>query len=213
MLKDKLILLSINPKTGHIQGQTSMNYMLLCATLYDLVLNEKLTISSNKFTVIQGLTGDPVLDDMLNTLSGLQGKKLSTVISKLTFTTSKIYKSQIKHLENIRLISSRPLIWLGIRWGNLYRVIRAEKLKTTQTMLERTLIYGRRTNIENRLLIELLSIGNILHPFFTSREYKTLAAKRAKVLIGSTFEHHHESLSTIRKLIIRHLNASKAVKG
>ncbi|HAY71047.1 MAG TPA: hypothetical protein DCX89_04085 [Saprospirales bacterium] len=213
MLKDKLILLSINPKTGHIQGQTSMNYLLLCATLYDLVLMEKLTISSNKFTVFPGSTGDPVLDNMLNTLAGLQGKKLSTVISKLTFTTSKIYKSQIKHLENIRLISSRPLIWLGIRWGNLYRVIRDEKLKMTQTMLERTLIYGRRTNIENRLLIELLSIGNILNIFFSSREYKTIAAKRAKTLIGSKFEHHQESLTTIRKLIISHLKASRAVKG
>ncbi|HAQ38212.1 MAG TPA: hypothetical protein DCQ58_06850, partial [Saprospirales bacterium] len=164
-------------------------------------------------TVFPGSTGDPVLDNMLNTLAGLQGKKLSTVISKLTFTTSKIYKSQIKHLENIRLISSRPLIWLGIRWGNLYRVIRDEKLKMTQTMLERTLIYGRRTNIENRLLIELLSIGNILNIFFSSREYKTIAAKRAKTLIGSKFEHHQESLTTIRKLIISHLKASRAVKG
>jgi len=213
MLKDKLLLYAINPKNGIMRAQNTMSYLLLCASFYDLVLMEKLSVNSDRIAVIAGPTGDPVLDRVLEKLSGLQGKKISGVLNKLSFTAGKIYKSQIKYLENTHMITSKPMTWLGITWGKLYRVNRAENLKPIQNIFERALIYGRKTNTENRLLIELLGYSNIMDSYFPAHEYKQVAKKRLHALSALKYDQYHESIFSIRKQLINHLKASKAMKG
>lgn len=213
MLKDKLLLLAINPVTGYMGAQNSIGLLHLAAILYDLVLLEKLSIISGKIYVIPGLTGDPVLDDMIERLSGAQGKKLSTMITKLNFSASKIYKAQITHLKNEHKISIKPVVWLGIKWFKRYRVNRSETLKSDVTILERVLIYGRKTDTPNRLLIELLGFGNLLDRFFNSAEFRQVAKTRFGTIGEKAYGIHHESLTAIRKQLISQLRASKAMKG
>jgi hypothetical protein len=213
MLKDKLLLLSINPANGYMRAQGTMSYMVLCAALFDLVLLGKLSVISGKISVLPGPVNDPVLNELLQKLGSMQDKKLATVLYKLSFTAGKFYKSQVSYLEHAHMISVKPLIWLGITWGKIYRVNRAEKLKTTQSIFERVLIYGRKTTTENRLLMELLGYVNILYSYFDPPEYKQIARQRLRALCHPRYENHHESLSAIGKQLTNHLKASKAMKG
>lgn len=213
MLKDKLILLAINPENGYMRAQSVMSYMVLCAALFDLVILGKLSVISGKISVLPGQMNDPVLNDLLEKLAGMQGKKLSGVLNKLSFTAGKFYRSQVSYLERAHMISVKPLIWLGIHWGKIYRVNRSEKLKTTQGVFERVLVYGRKTTIENRLLMELLGYVDILYSYFAPQEYKLVARQRLRALSRSSYENHHESLEAIGKQLIAHLKASKAMKG
>lgn len=210
MIKDLLILMCIHPEKGWVRKRNIMGYCLLAASFFDLTLREHLKISSGRIAATGTGTGDPLLDELLERLIKLNGKRYSWGLNRFTMKLGSNYRTQMRHLESRHLISSRPVEWLGITWGKRYRVNRIDSLKPLITELERVLIYGSEPGLATRLLIEILGTIGMLGAYFNDRELRTRAKKRYRELAKSNFPDHSETLTAIRKEFRNALRAAKA---
>ena len=210
MIKDLLILLSIDQERGWVLRRNAIAYALLAATFYDLATRGYFSLESGRIQAKPGNTGDPVLDELADRLTGMQGKRYSWGLNRFTMRLNGRYRMQMQHLEQKRLISSRPVEWLGITWGKRYRVNRIDSLKPLITEFERVLIYGSEPSLNTRLLIELLGTMDLLRVFFRERELRTRARKRYREISRQDFPEQHPTLSAIRKEFRNALRAAKA---
>lgn len=213
-LKDQLILLAIHPEKGWVRQKSVIGNVLLAAALIDLTLQSAFKIDDGKIGVNPFVSDDPVYSDLLAQISAMQGKKFSWLITKLSIRTNKYFNMQMNHLESRRLISSSPVEWLGITWGKRYRVTRGDSLKPIIYQMERTLIYGRKPDLNTRFLIEFLGLLDLLGVFFVDKEFRTKARKQYFELSKLTFESDDETLQPIFKelhsVMKRHTAAMKS---
>ncbi|MBE0662676.1 MAG: GPP34 family phosphoprotein [Bacteroidales bacterium] len=212
-IKDLLILLCIHPEKGWVRKNSVIEYALIAAAMFDMVLLGKLNIVTGRIEATPHETGDPVLDDLLSKLSGLNGKKFSWLMNGLSTKAGKIYRNQLNYLENTRQISSWPVEWLGITWGKRYRVNRSDRLKPILTIMDRVLIYGRKPDLKMRLLIELLGSLNVLGQFFPDGELRKRAKQRFRQISKLPYEDHKDTFKAIGKELQQTLQMKKASSG
>lgn len=209
-VKDLLILLCIHPEKGWVRKSQQIGYALMAACLFDLVLLGRLTLVENRISLNQAAVDDPLLDDMLQKMMKLEGKKLSWVSNGLTFRQRRNYRMQMRYLERTHQVSGQAIEWMGITWGRRYRVNRADSLKPVITAMDRVLIYGRDPGLKLRLIIELLGMLGVLSVFFPDGELKARAKHRFRQIIKQPYPEYHQDLHAIRKELANALKISKA---
>lgn len=212
-IKDQLILLCIHPEKGWVRKNQQIGYALMAACLFDLVISGNLRLPDNRISATPVQMEDPLLDEMLQKMLKLEGKRISWVTNGLTFRQRSNYRLQMKYLEQSHQISSRPVEWMGIIWGKRYRVNRADSLKPLINAMDRVLIYGREPELRLRLIIELLGMLGLLSNFFSDGELKTRAKHRFKQIAKQPYPEHQQELNAIRKELANALRMSKASSG
>ncbi|HET6145670.1 MAG TPA: GPP34 family phosphoprotein [Candidatus Acidoferrales bacterium] len=71
-LLEEIVLLTINPRTGNLEGgdEFGVRYALAGAVLFDLALAQRIDTDVDSVTVIDSTpTGNPIQDDLLAALS------------------------------------------------------------------------------------------------------------------------------------------------
>lgn len=202
-IKDLLILLIIHPQNGRVRSRNIADSVLVAAALIDLVLLGFLRINNGKIEATEADTGDPVLNNLLEMFVKNNGKSFQWIINRLLISRIKIYRIQLNHLIKIRVITAEQTYFLGITLLNRYSLTRSDSLKPVFIALERVLIYGRKPNLELRLLIELLRMTNVIMSFYPGQEYKMIAKKRSNELSKTKFEVNNESFQIIFKTFKR----------
>ncbi len=202
-IKDLLILLIIHPQNGRVRSRNIADSVLVAAALIDLVLLRLLRINNGKIEATEADTGDPVLNNLLEMFVKNNGKSFHWMINRLSTSRIKIYRMQLEHLIRIRIITAEQAYFLGMTLFNRYHLTRSDSLKTVFIALERVLIYGRKSNLELRLLIELLRMTNVIKSFYPGQEYKMIAKKRSYELSKTEFEVYNESFQIIFKTFKR----------
>jgi hypothetical protein len=213
MIKDLLILLCIHPEKGWVRRRSIIGYALLAAALFDLALKGCFRIQDGRIVVSPARLDDALLDDLLQRLQRLEGKKFSWVLNRLSMNPGKLYRRQMKQLETRRLITVSPVEWMGITWGKRYRVNRIDGLKPLMTALERVLVYGREPAIQARLVIELLGVLMLLGAIFPDGELRTRAKARFREISKEEFPEQHQTFHAIRKELRNALRRQKAAVG
>lgn len=200
MMKDLLILLCIHRHKGWMRERTRIGDVLLTAAACDLVMAGRLVITNGKIDVPDTSSiGDPLLDDLLGCFAAMNGKRYLMAFGKLQFRKDKYYRMQIKQLCDKNMIAVRPLEWLGINWGKLYRVNRPDELRKTITLMDRALIYGRKPNAEIRLITEWLKKLNLLSSFYHDTELKSRSKKTVEKNRSVPYPTSNDTLAAIQK--------------
>ncbi|NLN95887.1 MAG: GPP34 family phosphoprotein [Bacteroidales bacterium] len=202
-IKDLLILLIIHPQNGRVRSRNIADSVLVAAALIDLVLLGCLRINNGKIEATGNDTGDPVLNNLLEMFVKNNGKSFHWMVNRLSKSRIKIYRMQLEHLIKIRIITAEQAYFLGMTLFNRYRLTRSDSLKPVFIALERVLIYGRKPNLELRLLIEFLRMTNVIKSFYPGQEYKMIAKKRSYELSKIKFEVYNESFQIIFKTFKR----------
>lgn len=210
MIKDLLILLCIHPGRGWVRKRSIIGYALLAAALFELALKGHFRVNGGRIEATPANTDDPLLDDLLERLNRLNGKKFSWVLNRLSMNPGKLYRRQMKILESRRLITVRQLEWMGITWGKRYRVNRVDGLKPVLTEMERVLVYGREPAIRARLIIELLGVLGLLGTLFPDGELRSRSKTRFREIAKTEFSEQHPTYAAIRKELRNALRRQKA---
>lgn len=210
LIKDQLILLCIHPEKGWVRKKSIIGQVLFSAALIDLTVRGYLKVEDGKISAVYEELNDPVLNDLLKRLSDQNGKKIGGFFTKQSLRLNAIYNMQMRYLESRHLISISPVEWMGITWGKRYRVIRSDSLKPLIYDLERTLIYGRKPDLNTRFLIEFLGLLDLLGVFFVDHEFRTKAKKQYFELSKLTFEADDETLQPIFKELHNMMKRNKA---
>lgn len=210
MIKDLLVLLCIHPEKGWVRRRSIIGYALLAAALFDLALKGCFRVNGGRIEASPGKMEDPLLDDLLQRLQRLEGKKFSWVLNRLSMNPGKLYRRQMQQLASRRLITISPIEWMGITWGKRYRVNRIDGLKPLMTALERVLVYGREPAIQTRLIIELMGILGLLGTLFPDGELRIRAKARFREISKGEFSEQHKTYHAIRKELRNALRRQKA---
>ncbi|MBE0639794.1 MAG: GPP34 family phosphoprotein [Bacteroidales bacterium] len=208
-IKDQLILLCIHPEKGWVRKKSVIGHALLAASLIDLSRQNAFWVEEGRIKVAQTNTTDPVFKELLTQLNAWQGKKFSWLMTKLSMHVNKYYTLQMGCLERQHLISSIPIEWLGIRWGKRYRVNNPDNLKPIISDMERSLVYGRNSMTETRLIIEFLGMLDLLGSFFMSKELKQRATKRWKTMSFHLLGEPNEMIQIIFRELRNTLRVNK----
>lgn len=210
MIKDLLILLCIHPRSGWVRKRSITGYVLLAAALFDLALKGHFRVTDGRIAARPANTEDPLLDELLERLVRLEGKKFSWVLNRLSMYPGRLYRQQMQLLESRRLITVSPVEWMGITWGKRYRVNRIDGLKPLLTEMERVLVYGREPAIKTRLMIELLGTIGLLGTLFPDGELRTSAKARFREIVRTEFSEQHPTYTAIRRELRNALRRQKA---
>jgi hypothetical protein len=179
--------------------RSQLNNALVAAIMFDLVLMGKLELIGGRLATVPGEIQDPVLNQILLTLSKYSGKKLSWLIAKMPEDLKMCYSLQVKHLANTHMITRTPLKWMGITWDNRFRVCRHDSIRPLITAFDRVLIYGRNPELHLRLLIELIGMLHLHRFFYSDKGQKSRVSAMMKSIVKRSFELHDESFREIIK--------------
>ena len=209
-LKDKYVLFSINQEKGNIRQRVQLSNLVLYGGLLELALKGLLKVEDGRWHFIQQDTGDPVLNDLLNSLMPREGQKTRWVLGRIPFKTMRIVNHQIRWMKSQSLVQTTDKHFLGFRVGYRFRVSKPDKLKPDLLKIERVLMYGRKPEPETLLLILLLGVTSQLKHFFVSGEMKKRGHQRYRELQKKPLQELGETYTVIFKKLCEAMRAQQA---
>lgn len=207
-LKEKLFLFSVNQETGIIRNRTHFNSLIFYSSLFDLARMGSLTIENGHWHFREKLFDDPVLDKVLKILLPKQGQKTQWVLSRVPFQISRLFPLQVDRMKSQKLIQVRDIIFLGMRLGYRFRIMKPGLLRPDLQKLERTLVYGRKPDKELLLLIMLLGVSGQHKRLFPGSEIKKRVHQRYREIRSTPVLPQTETYRIIFKKLRESLRAN-----
>ena len=184
-LYEKFILLAIdNQKERFTGSHVFLRYALAGAFLYDLYLQEKISLAENKIKVTKfRYSGDRALDEVLRLIH--DSRKIRIVrhwIYKIGYRSFRLRKKILKDMSLKSMIKISDHRFLGIIPYKKYRIMNPKLKEELVTDLSESLFQNKIVNVENIFLASLLDFW-IMRKIFPDRNQRKIAKKRIRELV------------------------------
>jgi hypothetical protein len=182
-LSQKLYLLGIHPEKGGLVtgAYSAMNYVLPGALLLELFLNRNIRFEEKLVIFLNDKTSDPVYRFILGKINQKPVPvKISTLLSKLTFSQKLIRQHVQQGLVEKRIIMMEPHRFLFFKWKKS-KILNRSLVFQMVSEIEGHIFRGTE-NEEVILLLSMLKPAGLLNRLFRDREKRKRAADRLKKL-------------------------------
>lgn len=183
-LKEKFILLAMNPEKGTNLIPTFIGHGIAGAILLELAGLKKVNIEDNRIIVTDSKrTGDEQLDLVLAYLKDA-GKplKVKTIINKFQGKASKIKKPLLAGLVNKRFLHRNEKRFLFFKY-NLYPSANRKYRDDLIEHIRRLILRDIKSEDDIPLLAGLTGATQLFTKFFRDRKERKLARKRVKQIV------------------------------
>lgn len=184
-LSEKIYLLGINPKKGGIvmAANSAMNYVLIGGLLLELSLKKNIVFEKNRIVIKNNKSSNSLHQFMLDKI-GKSNKelKISTWISKFTFSIKFIKKEVQQALMKKRVIKMVQRRFLFFHWGSP-EIVNFQVLYKLLAKIESQVFKG--TDIEEELvLLSFLKPAGLLTRIFPDREKRKHAKEKLNLIMN-----------------------------
>jgi len=184
-LSQKIYLLGIHPKKGGIvaSAQSAMNYVLIGSVLLELSLENKIEFENNRIKVKSDKSENPLHQFVLNKFSNTKKQlKISTWISKLTFSVKHIKKEIQKSLVKKRIIRMTQKRFLIFSWHSP-EVVNFQFLYKLVANIETQILKGTENPVD-LVMLSFLKPSGLLKRLFPDRQKRRLAGKKINAVMN-----------------------------
>jgi hypothetical protein len=211
--REKLIMHAFYPKRVPFFNPTTLKIVLFYGALFELVEKKLLKIEDNRIICSATETGDEVLDKVISLIAPLSGKKLSQLQMVVPRKAGQIYKAQTENMVKRNYLTGEPVTLLFWNVGTRYHTRRHDMLRPGIKRMESTLVYGRKPDRHNWLMIMLVAEAGLFRNIFPVREYRKKAGRRFRELLKTDFHTSDPTIPGLLQSLRRTLTSQKANRG
>jgi len=211
--RELLIMHAYYPRRVPFFNPTGMHTVLFYASLFELAGAGHLTVDGDRLVVDGHITGDTVLDMVLELVTPLSGAKISRLQLLVPNKSAAVYRKQLDHMTKRNYLTYDEVNFLFWPIHRKYRVVKHDLLKPSQRELERMLLYGRPPVRETWNFALLALEAGLFRNIFTSGEPRRNAMKRARLTLKTEFHTANPTIASLHKSMRRTLTAQKASRS
>ena len=200
-LLEEIVLLTINPRTGSLEGgnEFGVRYALAGAVLFDLALAQRIDTDVDTVTVINDTpTGNPMQDELLAALSkGGASHKVRDCVEQIFFQRKDLEGEALALLVNKGIIRKEASKFLWVIDVERLRVIDGAPHQNIRARLAKAVLEDEIPDVRDIMLVSLASACGLL----------------SVVLAPAQIEMRAEWIETISKIETISRNVSSSIAG
>ena len=183
-LSQKLYLLGIHPEKGGLISASyrAINFVLAGALFLELLQQRNIKFEEKKVVFLNDKTSNPTHQFVLEKIKQKpRSLKLSTWISKLSFSQKFIRKETQQGLVDKRLIKMEPRQFLFFHWERS-QILNHQVVYKLVSEIE-NLVFKGTENEEEIMLLSMLKPAGLLNRIFPERDKRKLATEKLKKMM------------------------------
>jgi hypothetical protein len=186
-LTEKLYLLAVHPENGGIRMSSSnaMRYVLAGALIFELIPSQNIRMENKKIYLLNSRSKDPLHLLVLEKLVKHKNQmKISSMITKLSFSAATVRRSLQDSLVRKRLIRMEEKRFLFFRWKKPV-LTNKQVVHRLQDDIKNWISRGT-SGEEEIMLLSLLQPAGLMKSIFPDRNKRKAAGKELKKLTSES---------------------------